>query len=337
MTLGIVTAIVFLLFGMIGMGISYAVVSRQKSARREKALAMINIRDAKIHHHDAQGADKKGQGKDARLGITAREISNKLKKAAQEQKAQHDTTSLSSLLVQSGSSMSVGRFWVYSLVFGTLVTATMWPSDMSRLVVILLSFSAYFGIPRFIVRFKVRRRQQAFLGDFADALEAMIRLLKAGMPVTEAISMISREFSGPMGEEMGRVYDAQKMGVPLPDALRKMAIRVPLPEVQMFATAITIQIQTGSSLSEVLGNLSGVIRARYRLKRKVQSLSAEAKISAMIIGALPVVVALSLYAVNREYISLLFTHPTGNVLLGGAIGWMAIGVLVMKQMINFKV
>jgi tight adherence protein B len=140
-----------------------------------------------------------------------------------------------------------------------------------------------------------------------------------------------------MGEEMSRIYDAQKMGTPLPDAVRKMIPRMPIPEVQMFATAIAIQVQTGSSLSEVLGNLSGVIRARARLKRKVQALSAEAKASASIIGCLPIMVSLALWGVNPSYIELLFTHPTGKILLFGAIVWMGFGVLAMKQMINFRV
>ena len=105
----------------------------------------------------------------------------------------------------------------------------------------------------------------------------------------------------------------------------------------MFATAIAIQTQTGSSLSEVLENLANVIRARFKLKRKVKSLSSEATASAGIIGALPVVVAGGMYFINREYIEVLFTDPTGKMLLTGAIIWMGVGVFVMKQMINFKV
>jgi len=149
--------------------------------------------------------------------------------------------------------------------------------------------------------------------------------------------MVAREYSGPVGTEMQRVYEAQRLGVPLPEAVLKMTIRVPLPEVQMFATAIAIQVQTGSSLSEVLGNLSGVIRGRYSLKRKIQALSSEAKISAMIIGSIPFVLTGVLYLVNRDYIMLLFTEQRGQMLLGGAIFWMLLGILVMRQMINFKV
>jgi tight adherence protein B len=157
------------------------------------------------------------------------------------------------------------------------------------------------------------------------------------MPISEAISMVSREFQGPLREEMQRIYDNQKIGVPLGQAALETAKRVPLPEVHMFATALQIQSETGSSLSEVLGNLSGVIRARFRLKRKIKALSSEAKASAAIIAALPILVSLGLYAVNPNYISILFDTRAGNFWLAGAVFWMSCGIFIMKTMINFKV
>lgn len=157
------------------------------------------------------------------------------------------------------------------------------------------------------------------------------------MPVSEAVSMISREFEGPVGEEMSRIYDKQKIGVPLHEAALEATKRMPLPEMQMFATGLAIQAQTGSSLSEVLMNLSNVIRARFRLKRKIKALSSEAIASAGIIASLPVLVATGMYFTNYEYISVLFTDSFGKILLTGAIVWMGIGVFMMKAMINFKI
>lgn len=187
------------------------------------------------------------------------------------------------------------------------------------------------------LKFKAKRRQKRFLTDFPDSLDAMVRLLKAGMPVTEAIAMASREFQGPVGEEMSYLYDQQRVGVSLAEASERCAMRIPIPEAQMFATALAIQSETGASLSEVLTNLSGVIRARFKLKRKVVALSSEARASAMIIGALPITVGVLLKIVNPEYMSLLFEDRTGNVLLWGCGIWMSIGILVMRQMINFRV
>lgn len=194
-----------------------------------------------------------------------------------------------------------------------------------------------FGLPRYILKKKIKKRQKKFMAELPDALDAIVRLLRAGMPVSEAIKMVAREFTGPIGDEMGRIFDQQKIGVSLPDAVQDCARRMPLAEVQMFATAVTIQAQTGSSLSEILEGLSRVIRARFRLRRKVNALSSEAKASAAIIAALPVLVTVGMYFSNPEYIGLLFTEKTGKLMLGGAIFWMLCGILTMRQMINFKI
>jgi tight adherence protein B len=194
-----------------------------------------------------------------------------------------------------------------------------------------------FGIPRMVIKFLIGRRQKKFLEEFAEALEAMVRLLKSGMPVSEAIHMVGREFGGPVGEEMDRIYDEQRVGVTLPEAVHKAAERMPLTEMKMFATGITIQAETGSSLSEVLTNLANVIRDRYRLKRKVKAMSAEAKTSAIIIGSLPLFVSGMLYFLNPGYMQPMLDSSTGRLVLYGAGVWMVIGMIVIRQMINFKI
>lgn len=326
--------ILILLIGFLGAGIAGFIVYQNKSKRRSRALSVISGRapEKKIEEEKKEADAPVEQKK-----INASDIAKKLKKAAREQENDPTSKTVPALLMQAGMSISPLKFWVISLIAASIFSIIILSTGLSLPIKGLLVFTAYFGAPRFFLRGRAAKRQKAFLADFADALEAMIRLLKAGMPVTEAIAMVGREFTGPVGEEMSRVYDAQKVGTPLPEAVRKMMPRMPIPEVQMFATAIAIQVQTGSSLSEVLGNLSGVIRARARLKRKVQALSAEAKASASIIGCLPIMVSLALWGVNPDYIELLFTHPTGKMLLFGAITWMSLGILMMKQMINFKV
>jgi tight adherence protein B len=210
-------------------------------------------------------------------------------------------------------------------------------SGQSNPIVIMSGIIGVFGLPKLVLSFKTSRRQKKFLEEFPDALESMVRLLKAGMPVGEAIAMVSREFTGPVGEEMSKVYDEQKIGISMAEACLHAAERMPITEMKMFATGISIQQQTGSSLSEILINLAKVIRARFRLKRKVQALSAEAKASAMIIGALPIVVGLGMTIINPDYMFPLYNTLKGKYMLYGAIGWMACGVLIMKQMINFRV
>jgi tight adherence protein B len=240
-------------------------------------------------------------------------------------------------LGQAGLNITTGRFWLLSMFLSIVLMGASYVMGMTILSIILIGITGFLGLPRFILFKLIKRRQKRFLAEFSDALDATVRLLKAGMPVSEAIKMISREFDGPVGEEMGRVYDKQKIGIPLHEAALEGTRRMPLTEMQMFATGLAIQSQTGSSLSEVLSNLSGVIRARFRLKRKIMALSSEAIASASIIGALPPVVAFGLWFVNPGYLDPLFTTGTGKAMLVGAGMWMGLGILVMKQMINFKI
>ena len=233
--------------------------------------------------------------------------------------------------------VSTKKFWVLSLCSGAAVCLYAIVMGYSPLIICLFGVIGTLGLPRMVLNFKTKRRQKKFLEDFADALESMVRLLKAGMPVGEAIAMVAREYTGPIGEEMSKIYDEQKIGITLPEACLRSAQRMPLTEMKMFATGISIQQQTGSSLSEILTNLARVIRARFRLRRKIASLSAEAKASAGIIGSLPIVVAGGLYAINPEYMYPLFYTIKGKYYLCGAGGIMLLGCLIMRQMINFKI
>lgn len=246
-------------------------------------------------------------------------------------------SALENMLHQSGWKISVGKFWLISLAVGIILMIIAKTTGQAVPVIFMAGVVGVFGLPRFILKFKMNRRQKKFLEEFPDALESMVRLLKAGMPVGEAIAMVSREFTGPVGDEMSKVYDEQKIGISMAEACLHAAERMPITEMQMFATGIAIQQQTGSSLSEILINLAKVIRARFRLKRKVQALSAEAKASAMIIGALPILVGVGMTLINPDYMYPLFYTLKGKFYLYGAIGWMCCGIVIMKQMINFRV
>lgn len=303
-----------------------AVIMAQQAEKKKHMLSVV--RGSKV----LDKKKSKASLQDQRRSDLAKKLKN-----SEDDKPKKKGFTLTQMIQQAGMEISVKQFWIFSLISGVAFTFLAKIFGLSTFVVLMVAITSFFGLPRLFLKMKAKRRQKLFMDDFAEALESMMRLLKAGMPVTEAIRMVSREFTGPMGEEMGRVYDQQKIGIPLPEAILYASHRMPLTEMQMFATAIAIQTQTGSSLSEVLQNLAGVIRARFKLQRKVKALSSEAKASAMIIGALPVLVGGGMYFVNREYIELLFTDPTGKFLLGCAIGWMFVGVLVMRQMINFKV
>lgn len=319
----IISIMIFLIIG----GIVSALILSQASEKRKRVMNVV------------QGTASANAPKKSKMSAQDQrrfDLAKKLKQTESES-SEKKGGGLSDKITQAGMEITVRQFWIYSLISCVVFTTLAKVFGMSMLVVILTAVTSFLGLPRLFLKMKINKRQKLFMNDFADVLESMMRMLKAGMPVSEAIRMVSQEFGGPVGEEMGRIYDQQKIGVSLPDAVLDSSKRMPLTEMQMFATAIAIQTQTGSSLSEVLQNLANVIRSRFKLKRKVKALSSEAKSSAMIIGALPLVVALGMYFINREYIEVLFFDPTGQFLLGCAVTWMGIGVLVMRQMINFKV
>jgi tight adherence protein B len=306
-----------------------AVMMMRKSASHQKRVESI-IRGQRNPDQNDPTKEKKAQDK------RRADIAQKLKDGEEGQKNKKKTP-MSLRLQQAGMTISVKQFWLFSVILCVVLVLLSTVMGADGFVIVMMGIIGVLGSPRFVVGWKRKRRIKKFLEEFADCLEAMVRLLKAGMPITEAISMSAREFGGPIGEEMSRIYDAQKIGIPLAEAALSAAQRMPITEMQMLATGLSIQAQTGASLSEVLMNLAGVIRARYRLKRKIQAMSSEAKASAMIIGALPILVGGGLAGINPEYIGLLFNTGIGKVLLVACAVWMGMGIFVMKIMINFRV
>ncbi|HEY8189524.1 MAG TPA: type II secretion system F family protein [Micavibrio sp.] len=325
--LPLIATVMIVMIAVIGTGTYFTLNHLQQKKMHSRAMSVIRgqaVGGAKKNDKDAQ--DKRRA-----------EIARKLQENNGSGNKPKKKNDLKLKIVQAGMNISVKQFWIFSVIFGVTVVGLAFMSGQKPLVIVLIGITAFLGFPRYVLKWKAKRRQKKFIEDFADALEAMVRLLKAGMPVGEAIAMASREFTGPIGEEMSRIYDSQKIGTPLAEAALEGARRMPLTEMQMFATGLSIQAQTGSSLSEVLMNLARVIRARFRLRRKVQALSSEAKASAMIIGSLPFLIGMGLYFINKDYLMVLFQTPLGNAWLIGSGCWMLVGCLVMRAMINFKI
>jgi tight adherence protein B len=199
-----------------------------------------------------------------------------------------------------------------------------------------IAFAAAFGVPRWILGFAIAGRQKKFIGQFADAIDVIVRGVKSGLPLQECLRMIARESPQPLGSEFQVVCDAMAMGVPLDQALDKMYQRTPIQEVNFFAIVLAIQQKAGGNLSEALGNLSNVLRSRKLLREKIKALSSEAKASAMIIGSLPVIVMVLVYMTTPAYIMSLFTTDLGHLILLIAAGLMGAGIYIMRSMINFN-
>lgn len=192
-------------------------------------------------------------------------------------------------------------------------------------------------LPHFYVGAKRKRRFKSFTAEFPNAVDIVVRGVKAGLPLVDCLKIIATETQDPVRSEFREIIEDQTLGVPLSEAVERLPERIPLQEASFFAIVIAIQSRTGGSLSEALGNLSKVLRERVKLQEKIKSMSAEAKASGGIIGALPVVVALLVYLTSPDYIAFLFTTMTGKLVLVACALWMGIGVLVMRKMINFDI
>ncbi|TPI49044.1 type II secretion system F family protein [Mesorhizobium sp. B2-9-1] len=238
---------------------------------------------------------------------------------------------------QAGMQVPIERFYIYSAVCGIILTAVLfflgaplWALPGALLV-------GGLGLPRWFVSFRRTRRTKAFLEEFPNALDIIVRAVKSGLPLNDAIRLIANESPEPVRSEFRRIVDSQQMGMSVPDAAMRMPETMPCSEAGFFGIVIQIQSQAGGNLSEALGNLSRVLRDRKKMKAKVQALSMEAKASAVIIGALPFVVAFLVYLSSPNYIMPLFTTNVGNLILGCSGVWMSIGILVMRKMMNFEV
>ena len=197
------------------------------------------------------------------------------------------------------------------------------------------AFAAALGLPFWLLSYLKTRRENNFLHNFPDAVDVITRGIKAGLPLLDSLKMIAAEGQEPLKSEFRSIIETQTVGIPIGEACAKLYDRMPLPEANFFGIVIAIQQKAGGNLSEALGNLSKVLRDRKKMKAKIQAMSMEAKASAAIIGALPPAVMMLVWITSPDYISLLWTHPTGKMMLAASAMWMFMGCMVMKKMINF--
>ncbi len=190
-------------------------------------------------------------------------------------------------------------------------------------------------MPRWLLSYLKKRRENKFLDAFPDAVDVIVRGIKAGLPLLDSMKVIVSDSPEPVRSEFRAIIETQAIGIPLGEACAKLYESMPLPEANFFGIVISIQQRAGGNLSEALGNLSKVLRDRKKMKAKIQAMSMEAKASAGIIGALPIAVMMLVWITSPLYISLLWTEPLGRLMLAASALWMFMGTMVMKKMINF--
>ncbi|MFB9270150.1 type II secretion system F family protein [Bradyrhizobium erythrophlei] len=242
---------------------------------------------------------------------------------------------LSMRIEQAGLSWSDQKFWVISGVLGLIGFGITYLVGGGLFGAAGMAFAAGFGLPRWLLSFLKKRREKAFLKALPDAVDVIVRGIKAGLPLFESIKVVAADAPEPLRSEFLAIIETQAIGMPLGEACARLYERMPLPEANFFGIVIAIQQKSGGNLSEALGNLSKVLRDRKKMAEKIQAMSMEAKASAGIIGSLPPIVMILVFITTPDYIALLWTHPIGQFMLVGCAVWMSIGVMVMKKMINF--
>ncbi len=242
---------------------------------------------------------------------------------------------LSRRLTQAGLNWTPQKFLIISGVLAAASFAIAMVAGGGSLAAVGLAFAAGFGLPRWALSFLKKRREKAFLKGLPDAVDVIVRGIKAGLPLFESIKVVAADAPEPLRGEFLAIIETQAIGMPLGDACQRLFERMPVPEANFFGIVIAIQQKSGGNLSEALGNLSKVLRDRKKMAEKIQAMSMEAKASAGIIGSLPPIVMLLVYLSTPSYIELLWINSTGQLMLVGCVIWMSIGVFVMKRMINF--
>jgi tight adherence protein B len=266
-----------------------------------------------------------------------KQLQDTLKELEAQQKAkarQNKAPPLAVRIQQAGLSWSRRTFFIISLISGAVVFLVAWPF-LPLYAAIAFGVAGLLGIPRWIVNFLRKRRIRKFVDEFANAIDVIVRGVKSGLPLNDCIRIISTEAAEPVRSEFRTIIEAQGLGIPLADAVNKLPDRMPVPEASFFAIVVSIQQRAGGNLSEALGNLSRVLRERKKMKGKIGAMAMEAKASAWIIGALPIIVMVLVFLTSPKYIMLLFTESVGHVILGVSAAWMLTGVFVMRRMINF--
>src|SRR5947207_1774724 len=263
-----------------------------------------------------------------------RDIEETLKELEVRQQKQKNLP-LAMRIAQAGLSWSKRQYIIISVAIGVALFVAVFLVGGGLLAAAGSGFAGGFGAPRWLLAFLKKRRETKFLHNFPDAVDVIVRGVKAGLPLGDCLRIIANESPEPVKSEFQTIVESQTIGISMGDACAKLFERMPLPEANFFGIVISIQQRAGGNLSEALGNLSRVLRDRKKMKAKIQAMSMEAKASAVIIAALPFAVMILVYISSPNYIELLWTHPTGRMMMACCAAWMSVGVFVMKKMINF--
>ena len=245
---------------------------------------------------------------------------------------------LDAKLKRTGRAITVGHYAVVTVALSVVLIAFCWAFLRLQLLPSLSAGLAVgIGLPYFVIGSMGKRRTRAFFNLFPDAIDLMVRALRSGLPISEAIIGAAQEIGDPVGSEFSSVESGMRMGRDLDSLLWDIAKRIDAPELRFFIIALSVQRETGGNLAETLANLSELLRRRRMMQQKVRAMSSEARASTMILGSLPFVVTGILLLTSPSYISILFSDPRGIMLIALAVGMLVTGIGIMIKMAKFEI
>jgi tight adherence protein B len=244
---------------------------------------------------------------------------------------------LNRLILQSGLTIGLAKLAIYVGVFTAFVFGAVMLLRGSLLEAAVAALPSCTLLPLLFLKIKRGRRRKAFGAQFPDALDIIVRSLRAGHPVPVAIGMVAREMKDPIGSEFGIVSDEITYGADLETGMRNLFFRLGQEDLPLFVTAVAIQGSTGGNLGEILENLSAVIRERFKMRRKVRALAAEGRASALILSSLPILMFLVIQVIAPEFYASVWHADITKISLAIAAAWMGVGNFIMYRMVNFRI
>lgn len=325
MIIAIYTLSILSLLSVLGVGgVVFYNIRLKPKYKIQQRLAIYGVQNTTSPDGPAQGI----------AGIRQARIQAKLEEIKSISQEKDKKRQLRELLLLSGLQVTPNKFKI--ILAGTSVGASVVLYPFVGIVgSCVLGLLIFIILPKLLFYIKIKRRQKEFTQQFTGAIDILVRGTRSGLPIGECLSIIGRESPNPVGEIFRDIVEGQKLGLSITELIDRGLERMPTPEFNFFSIVLIIQQKTGGSLADTLEGLSDLLRERKKLSDKIRALSSEAKASAAIIGSLPFFLGIMMTLINKDFLLPLFTETIGNMMLGGGLLWMAIGVFVMSKMIDF--
>lgn len=266
-----------------------------------------------------------------------KEIQQTLRQQTETLEKKKKQIPLQARIYQAGMKLKPAAFIRNSVIVGLLLFVVTFVMQVDLLYCLVFGLAGGYLLPRMYLNRRRKKYQAAFLDELPNAVEAIVRGVKSGLPLNDSMRLVAKEAKEPIKSDFQRVLDQQAMGKSIQEAVLSLYDRVPLSEVNFFVVVIGVQSQSGGNLSEALGNLARVLRNRKKMKMKVKAMSSEAKASAGIIGSLPIIVAILVSLTTPSYLLPLIETDVGKICLGVAAVLMFLGGFIMNRMVQFDI